>query len=489
MAQKCAVCKACVDTHVMNPSGPMMHYIMCGDIQSLKSQIQKRADVNIGDDTGFTTLMFAASGGFANAIEILIKAGANVNAVDNSHKSALHYATHHGHEECISFLINAGADVNNVTVESFTNVKGMSSLMIASMNGFTDCVELLLREGADVSIANNNGINNVICAAANGHNDIIELLLQAGADVNSSDTSGATVLTYAVRSQSLMSVRTLLNAGADVNKGDKDNVTPVMWAIKYPNDGCVIRLINAGAHVNGDIFIWASRRGYLESVNKCMDAGLDVNYVDTHGTTPLIAAVEGHRFVYNQCNLKFSRIIKCLLSKGANVNFTSKDGKTTLMMLICLNCSDCVKSLIRAGADVNTMPIIGETPLFVALDRARDEIIPWSLMSAGAKVNVVYNDGNTTMHKECIVYRDHAHSTPFSVCIDLQDAPNRNKAYWSYSESFKCHVTRSPLVGGEEHPHTPLSEVLGTPNWRLCLMNQCRVQGSDQETNDSYEST
>ena len=181
-----------------------------------------------------------------------------------------------------------------------------------------------------------------------------------------------------------------------------------------------------------------------------------------------------NRNITKLCNLERFQIIRCLLAKGANVNNASEDGKTALTAVICKDCNECVKALIRAGADVNLMPVIGQTPLFVALPRAINDI-PLSLMISGAKVNIVYKDGNTTQHKACVKYRDSTNFTaPFIVRYDSRDPEDTKKEHFTHISDIKCYVTTTPLMGGEEHPHTPLPQVLGVPNWRLCLMSQCR---------------
>ena len=369
--------------------------------------------MNIADSTGFTLLMFAVSSGFSKATDILIKAGANVNAVDNSHKSALNYAAQNSRDVCMSLLINAGADINHATVKRFTNVKLMTSLMIAAMYGHDNCIKLLLRGGADVNIANINAVNSLICAATNGHNISIQLLVKAGADVNSCDTSRTTALAYAVRSQSLLSVEALIKAGADVNRVHKHNVTP------------------------------------------------------------LLAAAEGHESLepLGQCNLRHFQIIRYLLAKGAKVNIASKDRKTALTTIIYRNCSQCVKALIRAGADVNIMPVIGQTPFFVALQMTHNDI-PLLLMSAGAIVNMVYKDGNTTHFKAPVKNAD---STTVIATISLRiNSRDPYKRHLACAPHISYNITGTPLAARKEDPLAALSQVQDAPNWKLYLRSQCR---------------
>ncbi len=71
------------------------------------------ADVNVGTNTGYTSLMSAARQGHLANVAMLLQAGADVNAVTGgSPSTALHWAVENGHAEVVRQLVEAGADLD-----------------------------------------------------------------------------------------------------------------------------------------------------------------------------------------------------------------------------------------------------------------------------------------------------------------------------------------------------------------------------------------
>ena len=72
------------------------------------------------------------------------------------------------------------------------------------------------------------------------------------------------------------------------------------------------------------------------------------------------------------------------------------DGDTVLMIAGCNGHPECVKAWIEAGADVNAMNSMGETP-FMQTNAWGHEHCSNVLLKAGADVNVTDNDGWTAL--------------------------------------------------------------------------------------------
>ena len=68
-----------------------------------------RLGVHFGEQDGQTSLMYASSNGYADAMEVLIKAGANLDARDKFGFTALMVAATTGEAEAIRILIASGA--------------------------------------------------------------------------------------------------------------------------------------------------------------------------------------------------------------------------------------------------------------------------------------------------------------------------------------------------------------------------------------------
>ncbi len=94
----------------------------------------------------------------------------------------------------------------------------------------------------------------------------------------------------------------------------------------------------------------------VESVQKAIDLGADVNAKSDAGETVLVWAAN-----YNNN----PNVAKLLINAGANVNAKDENGVTALMWAVrCAN-PDIIKLLINAGADVNAKDDAGDTALMV----------------------------------------------------------------------------------------------------------------------------
>jgi uncharacterized protein len=95
--------------------------------------------------------------------------------------------------------------------------------------------------------------------------------------------------------------------------------------------------------------------GDLEEVRRLLDAGTNPNSTDEYGSGTLLTF--------------HPAVIEYLLSRGANPNAqTNENGASVLAGLAFVNALECVRALLRAGADPNRgRDESGETPLHHAL--------------------------------------------------------------------------------------------------------------------------
>jgi hypothetical protein len=146
-----------------------------GDKEKVKELLDKRAEINIRDNDGWTPLMYASKNNDLEIIKLLLEKGANVNLTDKYGQTALILASANGHKEAVELLLEKGADVN------IQDEDGWTALMFASQNGYKEVVELLIEKGADVNAKDNLGKTALMLAAQNGHEEIVELLKSYGA--------------------------------------------------------------------------------------------------------------------------------------------------------------------------------------------------------------------------------------------------------------------------------------------------------------------
>ena len=109
-----------------------------GNIEEMKSLIQKGADVNSKDkDGGYTLLILAIGYDYADIVTMLIKAGADVDAQDNKGNTPIIWAIRIGRADIVTMLIDAGADLNTKYKD------GNTALSLADLKGHTDIVKIL----------------------------------------------------------------------------------------------------------------------------------------------------------------------------------------------------------------------------------------------------------------------------------------------------------------------------------------------------------
>jgi hypothetical protein len=142
-----------------------------GDVARVKKLLEKGADVNARDVSGWTPLHEAALNGRFGIAELLIKHGADLNAKNGDGSTPLHIAAHHGHVGIVVLLIKYGADLNA------RDVSGWTPLHYAAGAGRADVVKLLLEKGADPTIRSNNGKTPLDVARQNGHERVAEILI------------------------------------------------------------------------------------------------------------------------------------------------------------------------------------------------------------------------------------------------------------------------------------------------------------------------
>jgi ankyrin repeat protein len=202
---------------------------------TLKTLIDRGADVNARDKDGLTALMLAAEEDSDRVVKTLNACGADVNRRDNWGATALAWVAgtpapqmpenwqgadmEEQHRAIIRDLRKAGAHIDlaeALLLDDFPTVRAMlaagcdttgrgpngeSLLMIAAKKGQNDIVQDLLDRGGDVNTHDRYKTTPLMIAAERGHTETIQLLLAHGAEVNARDFEGRTALMLAIRGQ------------------------------------------------------------------------------------------------------------------------------------------------------------------------------------------------------------------------------------------------------------------------------------------------
>jgi uncharacterized protein len=354
--------KSGADANAAAPEGetPLMTVARTGNVEAAKVLLAHGADVKAKEDWhGQTALMWATAQGHPAMMRELIAHGADVNArselkewerqvtseprekwLPPGNLAPLHYAARQGCVECAQVLLDAGAEINAVDPD------GISSVVFAIINGHFDVAGLLIDRGADPNLADKTGrtalyaavdfntmpvsnrpapkvIDNQLTAL-----DLIQKLLAAGANVNAQLkslqpyrakldrgddtmlTGGTTPLLRAAKAGDIPAMRLLLEKGADARLSTRIGINPLMAAA------------GLGTKEEDTTGRFKTEQQAIDAIQLCLNAGADINTIDSRGQTALHGAAQKG----------MDRVVQFLAGQGAKLDIKDKKGLTPLDM-------------------------------------------------------------------------------------------------------------------------------------------------------------
>jgi ankyrin repeat protein len=228
---------------------------------------------------------------------------------------------------------------------------GTTALHWAVQRDDFDLADRLIKAGANVNTKNDYGSSPMSEAALNGNIAMLDRLLKAGADVESPNVDGMTTLMIIARSNNVEAARLLLKHGAKVNTVEKwKEQTALIWAAAESQPAMVKTLVEAGADVNAHSKInnW-ERQVTAEARAIARPSG---------GMTPLLYAA---RQGCTEC-------VKILAEANADLDLGDPDNVSPLLVATLNGRWDIAKYLINKGANVNKWDWWGQSPVYAAID-------------------------------------------------------------------------------------------------------------------------
>lgn len=363
-----------------------------------------------------------AAAGDPVAIERSVGLGADIQMLDTDGLGVMHYAALHGHASCIANLATLGADMNARATNhcSISISSKHSPLHCAALRADVSCIEALAKLGADMNICNMNG-ETAIRSAYTGFQthksadlmlQCIDALTRFGTDVNIRGKRGWTALydptchrfvpQISPKAEldfldfspdqrvccSSICVRLLLDRKADVNLCDGMGRSPLQRARAKRFADVEAALLAAGAQVS--IFD-AVRAGDLCAVKHLVQNGaggcsellnstalcscwtpLDVARTHNHAEVATFLEEAGAKpSIISAAAAGNACVIDALIRSGVDVDAVGDDGNSALHTA-AMRCHESshhavIHALTRAGANVNSRNLLGQTPLFLAI--------------------------------------------------------------------------------------------------------------------------
>jgi ankyrin repeat protein/beta-lactamase regulating signal transducer with metallopeptidase domain len=380
-----------------------------GDTIAVKTFLAAGMNINARNETGYTALMKAAEAGQTETVQSLLAAGADPN-LTRSAGTALSLAASNGDLSTMKVLIAGGAQVD--LKQPMTQ---LTPLMSAAIAGQRDAVILLLDNKASIETRSESWGTPLVAAACQGKFDAARTLVDRGANVNAASGTpasavnipppappGITPLPASPANTSLHCaamhgnsefIKLLLDKGADINAKGGRAYTPLVTALtsgREDRNGPSLLLIDRGADVNASTddgntpLYLAISRGQIDVVRVLLAKGADPNKRTT-STTSRFGNSNGA--LLDLLNGGFRResdveIALLLIDKGADVNATLQNGMTPLILATQAKRIDIVRALLAKGADPNKASNNRLTPLSASIGSPE---ITQVLTNAGAK--------------------------------------------------------------------------------------------------------
>lgn len=156
-------------------------------------------------------IMFAVEEGNIQKVKSLLDKGADPNATDDFRNTPLFIALFERHgEPMIKILVEAGANING------SNNNGFPFIVSAASDNEIDDVKILLKYGANPNVLEHDSGTALGYASAMGFEGVVKTLLDGGADILQLHKDKP-VLYWAAINQYSETVKLLLNYGADGN--------------------------------------------------------------------------------------------------------------------------------------------------------------------------------------------------------------------------------------------------------------------------------
>jgi ankyrin repeat protein len=228
---------------------------------------------------------------------------------------------------------------------------GTTALHYAVQQNDAELVERMVRTGADVNAANRYAVTPLKLAAINGDAKLLATLLDAGGDVKTRGKDGETLLMTVARGGHVAAARLLIERGAEVDARELwHGQTALMWAAAQGHPAMLRELIAHGADVNA--------RSNEEEWERQRTSEPRDKWLPPGGLTPLLFAARENCLA----------CVPVLVEAGADVNATTPDGISAVVIALINGHFDVAGALLEAGTDPNLADYTGRTALYAAID-------------------------------------------------------------------------------------------------------------------------
>lgn len=209
-------------------------------IDMVKVLLDRGADPNVKTASGWTPLMVASRGDFAEVAKSLLEREADPFLTNDQRETALLLARQKGNAKVIEII----EEFSRAAKSQYK----LEAIGRSIMNGNMYMLEEIVGTGVDLDAwIPSYGKSCLQLAVDGGRRDMSKFLIQRGAGVSVRDKFNRTPLMEAAGWGDLELVKLLLEKGADPNVQDNNHRTPLSIATKQGHDNVRAVLLNHGA--------------------------------------------------------------------------------------------------------------------------------------------------------------------------------------------------------------------------------------------------
>lgn len=343
----------------------LFHAVRLRDKEAVKFLCAHNASVDFRNSSNITAIDLADSIGVKDLSDIM-----RIHCKIEMLNAQLNQAVQQRNRGLIVQLLQLGAQIDN-KADRFS-----TPLHKVFMEGDVVFARFLVDQGASVAAANLPSVSELLEGQKYQQPQLLQMaafLFDFGADVNQCDVHGRPLISVATMMGNADLVDLLMTRHVRVEPGVLiDGMTPLLLAAHFGNDRIVQALLRAHANINA-----MDKNGHcvLTKVlhKKNISLALHIlsykpvlNVTGEQGCNPLEVAV----------TLQDLSLVKKMIEQGADVNNVNKQKWAPLMYAIRAKAPlPMIKCLLETGAKVNVKDGSGVSPMSLAIQSEREDIV------------------------------------------------------------------------------------------------------------------
>ncbi|KAG6355984.1 hypothetical protein INS49_015369 [Diaporthe citri] len=415
------------------------------------------ADPNEKHIRGWTPLTASCDNGFSRTVRVLLDRDVDPNIPGPGDKwTAVYYAAAiRGDADIVRMLLARGAAIDHKVLEE-PLLCGIINNVNLSEEDKISLFEILIQHDPSMNVDKgmSDGLAPLMLAAMDGNANMITWLLRHGADINLTTPSGRHALFFALANRRIAATKELLEHDTSpiLDMEDEHAGFPLEVALADEDtrdDGELVEmLLEAGANLEFEnknkvtVFTIAVYRGQKEVVKLLLKRGVDINHRDVWDYTPLLVSIQSKAPASTE-------VMRLLVDSGANLNDRLPGDSTVLHVAMWEADLDKVRILLEfhTSIDVHSQDSDGDTPLLVSTNWDRPQIVECLklLVRAGADVNAQNLKGWCLLMKSS--WRREAASAVHDFLLSL---PETNVDIFTpasgYPLQVACRIGYEPLL-------------------------------------------